>query len=107
MNIPGSINVPGSQLVYRFPELEVKPETLVVVNCAGRTRSIIGAQSLINAGVKNKVVALNGGTMGWQTAGFELEHQSQRRAPEPSAEHLQQALKDRSEGRESIRCENH
>ncbi len=93
MNIPGSINVPGSELVYRFPELGVKPETLVVVNCAGRTRSIIGAQSLINAGVKNKVVALNGGTMAWQAAGFELEHGSQRHAPEPSAEHLQQALK--------------
>ena len=47
-----------------------KPETLVVVNCAGRTRSIIGAQSLINAGVPNKVVALRNGTMGWNLAGF-------------------------------------
>jgi rhodanese-related sulfurtransferase len=92
MNIPGSINVPGSELVYRFPELGVKPETLVVVNCAGRTRSIIGAQSLINAGVKNKVVALRGGTMAWQTGGFELEHGSLRHAPEPSGPHLQQAL---------------
>jgi len=92
MNIPGSINVPGSELVYRFPELGVKPETLVVVNCAGRTRSIIGAQSLINAGVKNKVVALRGGTMAWQTSGFELEHGSLRHAPEPSGPHLQQAL---------------
>jgi rhodanese-related sulfurtransferase len=92
MNIPGSINVPGSELVYRFPELGVKPETLVVVNCAGRTRSIIGAQSLINAGVKNKVVALNGGTMSWQTSGFELEHGSNRHAPEPSGPHFRQAL---------------
>jgi len=92
MNIPGSINVPGSELVYRFAELAVKPETLVVVNCAGRTRSIIGAQSLINAGLKNKVVALNGGTMAWQTSGFELEHGSKRHAPEPSGQHLQQAL---------------
>lgn len=92
MNIPGSINVPGSELVYRFPELGVKPGTLVVVNCAGRTRSIIGAQSLINAGVKNKVVALNGGTMAWQNSGFELEHGSKRNAPAPSEPHLQQAL---------------
>jgi rhodanese-related sulfurtransferase len=92
MNIPGSINVPGSELVYRFQELGVKPETLVVVNCAGRTRSIVGAQSLINAGVKNKVVALNGGTMAWQTSGFELEHGSKRHAQEPSGQHLQQAL---------------
>ena len=42
----------------------------MVVNCAGRTRSIIGAQSLINAGVPNKVVALRNGTMGWSLAGF-------------------------------------
>ena len=92
MNIPGSINVPGSELVYRFSELGVKPETLVVVNCAGRTRSIIGAQSLINAGVRNKVAALRGGTMAWQTSGFELEHGSVRHAPEPSEQHLQEAL---------------
>jgi rhodanese-related sulfurtransferase len=92
MNIPGSINVPGSELVYRFPELGVKPETLVVVNCAGRTRSIIGAQSLINAGVKNKVVALNGGTMAWQTSGFELEHGSRRQASEPSGQNFREAL---------------
>jgi len=92
MNIPGSINVPGSELIYRFQELGVKPKTLVVVNCAGRTRSIVGAQSLINAGVKNKVVALNGGTMAWLTSGFELEHGAKRHAPEPSGQHLQQAL---------------
>src|SRR5579863_3564584 len=92
MNIPGSINVPGSELVYRFAALGVKPETLVVVNCAGRTRSIIGAQSLINAGVKNKTVALNGGTMAWLNSGFALEHGSMRHAPEPSGQHLQQAL---------------
>ena len=92
MNIPGSINVPGSELVYRFAELGIKPETLVVVNCAGRTRSIIGAQSLINAGVKNKIVALSGGTMAWQNSGFELENGSKRHAPEPSDQHLQQAL---------------
>ena len=49
------------------------PDTLVVVNCAGRTRSIIGAQSLINAGVKNKVVSLRGGTQGWILAGLELD----------------------------------
>jgi hypothetical protein len=31
------------------------------VNCAGRTRSIIGTQSLINAGVPNPVTALRNG----------------------------------------------
>ncbi len=50
----------------------VAARRLVVVNCAGRTRSIIGAQSLINAGLPNKVVALRNGTMGWSLAGFTL-----------------------------------
>jgi rhodanese-related sulfurtransferase len=54
MNIPGSINVPVSELVYRFHELAPKPEALIVVNCAGRTRSLIGAQSLINAGSRTR-----------------------------------------------------
>jgi rhodanese-related sulfurtransferase len=92
MNIPGSINVPGSELVYRFSQLGVKSDTLVVVNCAGRTRSQLGAQSLISAGVPNKVVALQGGTMAWYVAGFELEHDSTRHAPEPWGRNLQKAL---------------
>ena len=53
------------------------PDTLVVVSCAGRTRSIIGAQSLINAGVPNQVVSLQGGTQGWRLAGLELERDTQ------------------------------
>jgi rhodanese-related sulfurtransferase len=54
---------------------------MIVVNCAGRTRSIIGAQSLINAGVPNKVVALRNGTMGWSLAGLTCESGKSRRAP--------------------------
>src|SRR5205823_668260 len=46
---------------------------LVVVSCAGRTRGIIGAQSLITAGVPNRVMSLQGGTQGWSLAGLELE----------------------------------
>ncbi len=79
MNIPGGIDVPGAELVYRVRDLAPDPETLVVVNCAGRTRSIIGAQSLINAGLPNPVVALRNGTMGWHLAGFELERGAGRR----------------------------
>ena len=58
---------------------------MVVVNCAGRTRSIIGAQSLINAGLPNKVVALRNGTMGWSLAGFTCDSGKNRRAPDVSA----------------------
>jgi len=92
MNIPGSINVPVSELVFRFFQLGVSPDTLIVVNCAGRTRSLIGAQSLINAGVPNKVAAMRGGTMAWQMAGFPLEYGSTRHAPEPWGANLQRAV---------------
>jgi rhodanese-related sulfurtransferase len=61
------------------------------VNCAGRTRSIIGAQSLINAGIPNKVVALKDGTMGWTLAGLPLDHGQERSAPAPSKEALAKA----------------
>lgn len=74
MNIPTGIDCPGAELAYRVSDLAPNPDTTVVVNCAGRTRSIIGAQSLINAGVPNKVVALRNGTMGWHLAGHKLEH---------------------------------
>jgi rhodanese-related sulfurtransferase len=70
ISIPTGINVPGAELVLRVHDIAPSPDTTVVVNCAGRTRSIIGAQSLINAGVPNKVVALRNGTMGWHLAGF-------------------------------------
>jgi rhodanese-related sulfurtransferase/predicted metal-dependent enzyme (double-stranded beta helix superfamily) len=83
MNIPAGIDCPGGELVHRAGEVVVSPDTLVVVNCAGRTRSIIGAQSLINAGLPNRVVALENGTMGWQLAGFALEHGQSKVAPFP------------------------
>ena len=88
MNIPGGIDAPGAELVYRVHELASDPDTLVVVNCAGRTRSIIGCQSLRNAGIPNKVVALKDGTMGWELAGLECEHGSTNVAPPPSAQGL-------------------
>jgi len=91
MNIPGALDCPGAELVYRAQEAAPRPETLVVVNCAGRTRSIIGAQSLINAGIPNRVVALKNGTMGWHLAGLELEHGQARTAAAPSGNGLAKA----------------
>jgi rhodanese-related sulfurtransferase len=79
MNIPGSISVPGAELVLRAGRAAPDPETTIVINCAGRTRSIIGTQSLINAGVANKVVALRNGTIGWTLANQKLDHGSSRR----------------------------
>jgi rhodanese-related sulfurtransferase len=79
MNIPGSISVPGAELVLRAGRAAPDPETTIIVNCAGRTRSIIGTQSLINAGVTNKVLALRNGTIGWVLARQDLEHGADRR----------------------------
>ena len=81
MSIPTATSVPGAELVYRVRELAPRPETLVVVNCAGRTRSIIGAQSLVNAGIPNRVMALRNGTIGWLLAGLELDRGQSRRFP--------------------------
>src|SRR5262249_41314976 len=88
VSIPSAINVPGAELVLRVRDLAPAPTTTVVVNCAGRTRSIIGAQSLINAGLPNRVLALRNGTMGWTLAGLNPDRGQQRRlgsAPPPAA----------------------
>ncbi len=85
VSIPTGVDVPGAELVLRVRDLAPDPKTLIVVNCAGRTRSIIGAQSLINAGVPNRVMALKNGTMGWSLAGFTPDHGKDRRAAPPSA----------------------
>jgi rhodanese-related sulfurtransferase len=80
MNIPGSVSMPGAELVLRAASVAPDPETTIIVNCAGRTRSIIGTQSLINAGVANKVLALRNGTIGWTLAKRDLEHGADRRS---------------------------
>jgi rhodanese-related sulfurtransferase len=93
MSIPGAFDCPGAELVYRVPDRLASPDTLVVVNCAGRTRSIIGAQSLRNAGLANKVVALENGTMGWELAGFTPNRGHDEALPPPSPAGLAAARK--------------
>jgi rhodanese-related sulfurtransferase len=88
VSIPTATNVPGAELVLRVRDMAPSPDTTVVVNCAGRTRSIIGAQSLINAGVPNKVVALRNGTMGFSLAGFACDSGKDKRAPHTSGDSL-------------------
>lgn len=92
MSIPTATDMPGAELALRIHDIAPDPETLVVVNCAGRTRSIIGAQSLINTGMPNPVAALKDGTMGWHLAGFALEHGATRAAGRLSAEGVNKAL---------------
>ena len=71
--IPGGISIPGGDLILWAQELKREtPKRPIVINCAGRTRSIIGAQTLRRLGVAD-VFALRNGTMGWVLAGYELE----------------------------------
>lgn len=81
MSIPTATSVPGAELVLRARALAPDPATRIVVNCAGRTRSIIGTQSLVNAGIPNPVAALRNGTIGWTLAQQALDHGASRRAP--------------------------
>ena len=66
--IPGSINVPAGELLRTLPSLVADRATDVVVHCGGRTRGIIAAQSLIAAGLPQRVAVLKNGTIGWRLA---------------------------------------
>lgn len=88
MSIPAGISVPGAELALRVRDLAPDPDTLVIVNCAGRTRSIIGTQSLVNAGIPNRVAALRNGTIGWTLEGYALNTGQNRRHGEVSAHAL-------------------
>ncbi|KON63345.1 thiosulfate sulfurtransferase GlpE [Komagataeibacter europaeus] len=91
MSIPTARSVPGAELVLRVRDIVPSPDTTVVVNCAGRTRSIIGTQSLVNAGIPNPVFALRNGTIGWTLAGLQLDHDATRKAGDPSAHNAAKA----------------
>jgi rhodanese-related sulfurtransferase len=93
MTIPGSTCCPNAELPYRVSSMVKNPRTRIIVNCAGRTRSILGAQSLINIGVPNPVYALENGTQGWYLSDLKLEHGSTRRYPERVDESTLPALK--------------
>jgi len=82
MTIPGSLCCPNAELPYRVSSIVRDPDTKIIVNCAGRTRSILGAQTLINFGIPNPVYALENGTQGWRLADLELEHGSHSRYPD-------------------------
>lgn len=84
--IPGAILCPGGELIYRVLPI-VNADTEIVVHCGGRTRSIIGAQTLIDAGCK-KVYALENGTMAWQFEGLELEKGDRESLPHPDSTSL-------------------
>lgn len=82
MTIPGSRCCPNGELALRIGAIVPDTATTIVVNCAGRTRSIIGAQTLIDLGLPNPVFALENGTQGWFLAGLQLETGSSKRYPD-------------------------
>ncbi len=82
MSIPGGICCPNAELPLRIREIVKNPKTKIIVNCAGRTRSIMGAQTLLNFGIENPVYALENGTQGWVLADFELERGATRKYAE-------------------------
>ena len=84
--IPGGRSVPNGELGLRITDIveQTDDDTTVVINCAGRTRSIIGARLLQRMGVQN-VVGLENGTAGWELAGYELETGADRvELPQPT-----------------------
>lgn len=93
MSIPRGRSVPNGELALRVHDIAPSPETTIVINCAGRTRSIIGTQTLVNLGLPNKVLALRNGTIGWTLAGQALEQGQSARFPETSAQGHEKALK--------------
>ncbi len=90
MSIPTGRSCPGGELVHRVFDL-LEQDATVVVNCAGRTRSILGAESLVRAGIPNDVVALENGTMGWELADLMLDHGNDDVTPTPTSTGRQQA----------------
>ncbi len=83
--IPGALHCANGDLPAIAAELASQPELAVVVHCAGRTRSIIGAQSLIDSEIPNPVYALKNGTLDWLYEGFDLELGANRPFPESAS----------------------
>jgi rhodanese-related sulfurtransferase len=85
--IPGGRSMPGGELAYRITDVvnNLEPDTTVVINCAGRTRSIVGTRVLQRMGVD--AIGLKNGTSGWVLAGFQVERGADRvELPEVSEE---------------------
>ena len=91
--IPGGRSVPNGELGLHINDIltKVEDDTTVVINCAGRTRSIIGTRLLQRMGVEN-VVGLENGTAGWVLAGYQLEFGADRLdLPTPTIEGIAEA----------------
>ena len=86
MSIPGAQCCPNGELAYRIKSYVNNQDTKIIMNCAGRTRSIIGAQTLINLGIKNPIYALENGTQGWYLNDYVLDHGKVAQYAEPKVD---------------------
>ena len=104
--IPGGRSAPGGELALRIHDLvRERPGATVVVNCAGRTRSIIGARVLQRMQLPD-VVSLRNGTSGWLLAGLELERGADRvelPAPSPQGRAAAEAFAARVAAEDGVR----
>ena len=77
--IPGGRSMPGGELSYRITDIvkDLDSDTTVIVNCAGRTRSIIGTRVLQRMGFK-EALGLKNGTSGWVLAGYQVQRDGDR-----------------------------
>lgn len=87
--IPGGRSLPGGELALRITDtLAAAPrDATVVINCAGRTRSIIGTRALQRMALDREIVGLKNGTSGWLLAGYQLEEGADRTAMPDVTEH--------------------
>ena len=76
--IPGGRSMPGGELALRITDIQkdLDEDTTVIINCAGRTRSITGTHVLQRMGIP--ALGLKNGTSGWLLAGYELESGADR-----------------------------
>jgi len=88
-HIPGGYEAPSFDLVLGAFDLG-RDYDRVVLNCAGRTRSIMATRTLQLLGISN-ATGLENGTSGWLLEDWELERETMRSLPEPSAESAAQA----------------
>lgn len=92
--IPGSVCCPNGELALRAEAMCAGAEA-IVVNCAGRTRSILGAETLRRLLPGRPVHALRNGTQGWFLAGFTVERGADRHHPDAVPPAQLQAARER------------
>ncbi|HJY81348.1 MAG TPA: rhodanese-like domain-containing protein [Candidatus Binatia bacterium] len=74
-HLPGAYSVPGGQLALTVTDIVQDRPIPIVTNCAGRTRSLLGAHLLRRMRFP-QVYALKGGTGAWRIAGYGNELES-------------------------------